>query len=256
MKTATSIIVFISLTVLMPALYCRAETKGSYPPLPEALNALNSDDNATVLAETLPFSFFKPEYFVFKPVGTEPTKGFIFYPGGKIDPRAYAPPAHDIAAAGYLVVIVSMPFDLAPFGWKRAHYILQKYPSIKTWAIGGHSVGGAFACSFVKNYPGKVNGLVLWASTPSELFRLNATAIKAISIYGTNDLYPEQLAEGAAFLPYGTPFVVIQGGNHTQFGYIDTSPDTHLPKDTPADIPLYEQQKQIITATIEFLEGL
>ena len=198
MKAAASTIFFILLSILAPSLHCHAETKGSYPPLPEALDAMNSDDNATVLTEKIPLALFSPEYFIFKPVGSEPTKGFLFYPGGKVDPRAYAPPAHAIAAAGYLVVIVSMPFDLAPFGWNRGARILREFSSIKTWAIGGHSVGGSFACKFAKTYPSKVSGLVLWASTPSEAFPLNTSDIKAISIYGTNDFYPEQLAEGAA----------------------------------------------------------
>jgi hypothetical protein len=228
----------------------------SFPPLPEALSALESDDNATVLTEKLPFAFFNPDYFVFKPVGAEPAKGFIFYPGGLVDPRAYAPPAHAIAAAGYLVVIVSMPFDLAPFGGWRGSHILREFGSIKTWAIGGHSVGGAYACDFARWNLSKVSGVVLWASTPSEIFRLDKTNIKAISIYGTKDFYPEQLAEGAEQLPPGTPFIIIQGGNHTQFGYIDTSPETHLERDNPADITLEDQQQQIIKATVEFLDGL
>lgn len=228
----------------------------SFPPMPEALSAMESDDNVTVLPEHIPFALFNPEYFVFKPTGKEPTKGFLYYPGGLVDPRAYAPPARAIAEAGYLVVIVSMPFDLAPFGWKRGNHILRNFDSITTWAIGGHSVGGSFACKFAKRYPLKVSGVVLWASTPSESFRLDDTDIKAISIYGTKDMYPEQLAEGSEFLPVGTPFVVIQGGNHTQFGYIDTSPETHLERDYPADISLEEQQRQIIEATIDFLDKL
>ncbi len=239
-------------------LYCAADIVNaeSYPPLPQALNALQDDDTATVLQENLPFSLFNPEYFVFKPVGAEPSKGFLFYPGGMVDPRCYAPAAHAIAAAGYLAVIVSMPFDLAPFGWKRGNHILREFTTVTTWAIGGHSVGGSYACKFAKRYPSKVSGVVLWASTPSESFRLDKTDIKAISIYGTKDFYPEQLAQGAKFLPAGTPFVVIDGGNHTQFGYIDTSPETHLERDYPADITLEEQQKQIIQATVDFLDKL
>ncbi|MCA9873961.1 MAG: alpha/beta hydrolase, partial [Anaerolineales bacterium] len=67
----------------------------SLPPMPEALAALQSDTAVTV--ETDP-------WYVFQPNDVQPTTGFIFYPGGKVDPRAYAPPAHALAAAGYLVV--------------------------------------------------------------------------------------------------------------------------------------------------------
>ena len=228
----------------------------SFTPLPEALSAMESDDNATVQTEKLPFAFFNPEYFVFKPVGAEPTKGFIFYPGGLVDPRAYAPPAHAIAAAGYLVVIVSMPFDLAPFGGWRGCHILREFASIKTWAIGGHSVGGAYACDFARWNASKVSGVVIWASTPSAAFRLDTTDIKAISMYGSNDGQAEELAQSAEFLPAGTPFVVIQGGNHTQCGYYDTAPDPVQPGDNPADISREEQQRQMIEATVGFLDKL
>ena len=228
----------------------------SFPPLPEALSAMESDDTVTVETKKLPFALVNPEYFVFKPVGVEPTRGFIFYPGGLVDARAYAPPAHAIAAKGYLVVIVSMPFDLAPFGWKRGNPILREFDSIKTWAFGGHSVGGAFICKYAKRYPKKVRGLVIWASTPSAAYRLDKTDIKAISIYGSNDGEAGDLAKAAEFLPAGTPFVVIQGGNHTQCGYYDTAPDPQQPGDNPADISRQEQQRQMLEATIDFLGKL
>jgi len=228
----------------------------SFPPLPEAWEALHDDDNATVLAGQLPYAFFSPDYFVFKPTDQVPTKGFIFYPGGRVDPRAYAPPAHAIAAAGYLTVIVSMPFDLAPFGWQRGKHILREYASIKTWAIGGHSVGGSFACAFAKQYPLQVSGVVLWASWPSPSFSLADSSIQAISIYGSHDGFPEDIEAGAQDLPPDAEFVRIEGGNHTQFGYYDTSPDPQQPSDNPADITREEQQEQILSATVDFLDRL
>ena len=152
-----ALVIFLAIGFLFPLTdIAKAE---SYPPLPEALSAMESDDNVTVETKKLPFALFNPEYFVFKPVGVEPTKGFVFYPGGLVDARSYAPPARAIAEAGYLVVIVSMPFDLAPFGWKRGNHILREFDSIKTWAFGGHSVGGAFICKYAKRYPKKVSGV-------------------------------------------------------------------------------------------------
>jgi hypothetical protein len=243
-----ALVIFLSVTDIVKA--------ESFPAMTEALSAMEPDDNVTVQTEKLTFALFNRDYFVFKPVGTEPTKGFLFYPGGLVDPIAYAPPAHAIAAAGYLVVIVSMPFDLAPFGWRRGNHILREFDSIKTWAIGGHSVGGAFACKFAKKYPSKVSGVVVWASTPSAAFRLDETDIKVISIYGSKDGEAEELAKAAEFFPAGTPFVVIQGGNHTQCGYYNTAPDPQQPGDNPADISREEQQRQMIEATLDFLDKL
>ena len=46
------------------------------------------------------------KWLIFEPAAVQPETGFILYPGGRVDYRAYAPQAHAIAAQGYLVVIV------------------------------------------------------------------------------------------------------------------------------------------------------
>ena len=65
-------------------------------PMPEALAALQSDE--TVQVETEP-------WLTFQPVGDEPTTGLILYPGGRVDPRAYAPTAR--AKAVRILALVS-----------------------------------------------------------------------------------------------------------------------------------------------------
>ena len=55
---------------------------GERPPLPDALEALSSDDTVTVVLQP---------WLTFAPTENTPTTGFIFYPGGRIDPRGYAP---------------------------------------------------------------------------------------------------------------------------------------------------------------------
>lgn len=231
---------------------------GSFPPLPEALEAMKGDGSVEVQTKRLPLVLFNPDYYVFKPVGTEPTKGLIFYPGGLVDPRSYAPPARAIAEAGYLVIIVSMPFDLAPFGFWRAIPVLNRYPDIKTWAIGGHSVGGTFACAFAKMFTNKVDGVVIWASFPSEIFRIDDTDLKVVLIYGTNNpnCNDDEIEENRPYLPADTIYVRMEGANHTQFGYYDTYPDPHQPGDDFPDISRQEQQRQIIEATTGFLDNL
>jgi len=68
----------------------------------EALEALDSDEIVTVQNEP---------WLVFQPAQETPTTGSDFYPGGRVDPRAYAPAAYKIAENGYLVVIVPMPLN-------------------------------------------------------------------------------------------------------------------------------------------------
>ena len=53
-------------------------------PMPEAIAALQSD--AAVQVATSP-------WLTFTPTAAPPTTGFIFYPGGRVDARSYAPHA-------------------------------------------------------------------------------------------------------------------------------------------------------------------
>ena len=226
----------------------------SYPPLPEALEAMESDNAVTVrTVEVEEWEENSNFYYAFEPNNVDSKVGFIFYPGGLVDPRSYAPPAHAIAAEGFLTVIVKMIDDLAVKSYTRADKVISDYSEITTWIIGGHSLGGSFSCAYAKNFTDKIEGVVLWASWPSDFFRLDDTDLKAISIYGTKDGEVESIEVSGEHLPPDTQWVRIEGGNHTQFGWYDTSPDPVQEGDNPADITREEQQEIIIKATVDFL---
>jgi pimeloyl-ACP methyl ester carboxylesterase len=233
-----------------------AQTEDIRLAMPEALEAMESDFRVTVeTVEVAEWEEGSNFYYVFKPKHASPTIGFIFYPGGLVDPRSYAPPAHAIAAKGYLVVIVKMISDLAPFSPDRADKVISAYAGIKTWIIGGHSVGGSFACYYAQKHTDVIDGVVLWGAWPSESFRLDGTELKAISIYGTNDGHPDEIKAGKEHLPENTPFVVIEGGNHTQCGYYwdGVNEDFVQLGDNPADISREKQQRIMVQITLDFL---
>ena len=179
-------------------------------PLPEAYDAMESDSAVTV--KTVVEEAWKESnfYYAFEPNKVDPTTGFIIYPGAFVDPIAYAPPAHEIAAEGYLVIIVKMPNDLSIFGANRANKIISAYDEIEKWIIGGHSMGGSSACSYAKDFTENVVGVVLWASYPTEIFRIDDKDLKAISIYGTKNPNLENFEASAEHLPPDTPFVKIE----------------------------------------------
>ena len=126
-------------------------------PLPadeQAFTALEVD--ASISVDTEP-------WLVFKPQSTEPTAGFTFYPGGRVQPEAYAPAARKFAEMGYLVVIPRMPLNLAFFDAEVANQIMASYPEVGCWVVGGHSLGGAMAARFAHRHPESVDGLVKMA---------------------------------------------------------------------------------------------
>ena len=225
----------------------------SYAPHPEALQALN---NLTAVTVDRVFVHSWPgKYYVFTPGNEKAEKGLILYPGGFVDPRVYAPVVRAIAEQGYLAVIVGMPFDLASFGFSRANAIIRRYPHIKKWAIAGHSLGAWMACRFAGINRASVKGVVLWASCPSEKYRLDDTGLKVLHVHGTKDgiVTQEKLKGLQANLPADTVFVKVDGGNHTQFGCYAGGQQRF---DNRADIAAIDQQKIITKATVQFLSDL
>ena len=213
-------------------------------PQPEAMAALASTDEVEVSLD---------KWLVFAPKHTTPSTGFIFYPGGLVDPRAYAPLAQTIATEGYLVVIVPMPLNLAVFGSGKASDVIESFPSINTWAIGGHSLGGAMAGRYTHQNPSQVAGLALWAAFPPEGNDLSPRDLSAASIYGTRDglVSAEEIEISRSLLPADTQYRAIEGGNHAQFGWYGPQKG-----DLPATISHADQQAQIVDGTVALLEQM
>lgn len=216
---------------------------------PEALTALETDDAVTV---TTPEG---TDWFVFSPTDGTPDTGFIIYPGGFVDARAYAPIAREIAASGFLVVLDPMPLNLAVLDYGAADGIIAAFPEVNNWAIGGHSLGGAMAAQYIGANPPAMDGLALWASYPPESTDLSTLPLEVASIYGDADGVADMntVTEAATRLPPGAIFVVIPGGNHTQFGSYG---DGLQRGDNPAGISREEQQAIVIESTLHMLETI
>ncbi len=211
-------------------------------PAPEALAAIKSDSQVAVTTEN---------FTTFKPVNVQPTTAFIFYPGGHVDYRSYAVPLREIAAQGYLVVLLPVHLNLAFFDINAAEPVFAKYPEIKHWAVGGHSLGGVASALFAKDHLSQLDGIIFWASYPAD-DSLKNSDLKILSIYGTNDMAGmDKFKETSALLPSSTKYVVIDGGNHAQFGDYGAQPG-----DNAATISRADQQTQIVNAVVEFLKEL
>lgn len=212
----------------------------------EAIAAFTPDNIVTV---TQPEG---EDWLVFSPTAETPATGFIIYPGGFVDPVAYSPTARDIAQEGFLVIIDPMPLNLAVLGIDGAESIINAYPDITTWTIGGHSLGGAMAAEYIFRNPGEVDGLALWAAYPSANTDLSTFDIEAVSVYGDADglASVEDIRDSANRLPPETTFVLIPGGNHTQFGSYGEGLQRG---DNEAGISREEQQQIIVDSTVNMI---
>lgn len=211
-----------------------------YRATPEALAALDSDSSVTVTQRA---------YIIFQPKRVEPTTGFIFYPGARVDPRAYAVPLREIAEEGNLVILLLAPLNLAMLDVNAAEGPIAAFPSIQSWAVGGHSLGGTAAALFASTHD--VDGLVLWASYPGN-GSLRDSGVRVVSIYGTQDISSMSAFEDRrALLPPDTEYIMIDGGNHAQFGDYGAQSG-----DNEATIARLDQQRQAVDGTVPFLKEL
>ncbi|HAZ59045.1 MAG TPA: alpha/beta hydrolase [Trichococcus sp.] len=206
----------------------------------EAVEALQSDESITV-TET-------DDTITFTPNGKDPEEGVIFYPGGKVEAEAYAPLLRSLAEADLLVVIAKMPFHLAVFDADAAEAIMEQEVSVQDWYLAGHSLGGVMASSFAADQTDRVDGLIFLASYPSG--DLTDVPFPVLSIYGSEDevLNRESYDEAQAKLPDDYTEIVLDGGNHGQFG--DYGPQEG---DGTASFSADQQQQQTVEAITAFI---
>ena len=212
------------------------------PPLPEALEAMESDDLVAVSDRP---------WLTFSPIPVTSETGFVFYPGGRIDPRGYAPLMRAIASSGVLVVVPEMPINMAPFRPNVADEIIAAYPDIHHWVIGGHSVGGTMAAQYTDSHRDAIAGLAIWASYPADNADLADAGIPVVLIYGSHDpRVDDGIARRRHLLPADTRYVRIDGGDHHQFGSYEIKPQEHH-----ATIDRAAQQEQTIEETLSLIKA-
>lgn len=180
---------------------------------------------------------------ILQPEGEKSGTSLSFYPGARVDARAYVDILSPLARDGIEVTILKPPLGMAflVLGVSR--------PDTRAWAVGGHSLGGVAASGAVDD---GADGLLLWASFPasdiSEDTELNVT-----SIFGTEDAFatPAEVMASATDLPPGTVFVAVQGAIHSFFGDYGLQPGDG----TPA-VDRDQAQTEVINASLDLLRSL
>lgn len=208
-----------------------------------AIAALRSDTTVSVSVS--------PAQIRLQPASPKRT-GLVFYPGAKVDPRAYARILRPIAEAGYPVVIVKFPYNLAVLGIRAADDVIGEDDLVQRWVVGGHSLGGAMAATFATDAHDELAGLLLYAAYPAGSLA-ERTELDVTSVYGTEDglATVDDIEASASDLPPETLFVPIEGGVHAFFGdYGEQSGDG-----TPT-IGRDDAQRQIVAATLEQLDRI
>ena len=182
--------------------------------------------------------------------------GLVFYPGALVEPEAYAPLARDVAEAGYEVVLVPIPFRLAPFERHRDALAAHTLDLIRAdgerhaWVIGGHSKGGALAAAFARDHATDLAGLLLVGTSHPREDDLSGLRLDVTKVYGSEDglASEEEIHRFAPNLPGATHFVRVDGANHAHFGWYGWQLG-----DGSARIPRAEQHEATVQAVLDQL---
>jgi len=212
---------------------------------PQALTALASDNKVSVSQDDL---------IVFRPNNAAPHTGLIFYPGGECDERGYAEPLRAIAAAGYLVVLVPMPWQLAVFAPGKADEVVAAFPEINTWAIAGHSLGGSMAAHYAYKHPDTIDGLLLWDAYAPDDMSASTAAVRMIHRSDASGSTPADYESKLILLPEQTEFVPLKGAQHLQFGRFVAG--RMYRDEPPAELDQDEQLAMVVKYSTEFLDNM
>lgn len=155
--------------------------------------------------------------FVLEP--SEPTgRGLLFVPGARVSAESYAWNLSPLAEEGITVVIAKPHLGFAILDARRPDAFTQGMSGVKHWAVGGHSLGGVKACSWVADRPDTFEALYLAGSYCNS--DASTYTGKVLNIRGSQDGLTEatDIKETAHLLPVSTEFVTVEGMNHAQFG--------------------------------------
>lgn len=161
----------------------------------------------------------------------------IFYPGALVEHTAYLPLLDSLRDNGIMCVIVKMPFNMAIFNVNGANGVFELYPDITNWYMSGHSMGGGMASSYASKNQDLVQGLILMGAYVYGDYPVE----KALTIYGT---FNDNLEE---YIYYTENIVIIDGGNHAQFGNYGEQKG-----DPPATITPKQQQDITVSSILNF----
>lgn len=234
-------ILLLCVAVVLALVIGCAVYAGDYYRASENAVAAMAGTQAVTVRQTDEGTVFLPE---------NPTAGFIFYPGGKVEYIAYAPLMLELAQRDVLCVLVRMPLNLAVLDVNAAAGIPEQFPEIGSWYIGGHSLGGSMAASFGAKHADDFQGLALLAAYSTA--DLTQTGLKVISLFGSEDgvLNREKYESYRVNLPENTAETVIEGGNHAGFGSYGAQDG-----DGNAQISAQEQTRVTAELLTEFFAG-
>jgi hypothetical protein len=189
------------------------------------------------------------DVITFEALGIPDSVDIIFFQGGLTDPKAYAPLCRQLATEGFTCHVVKMAWRLPQRDYMKTMDLFD-VPN-GNYVVGGHSQGGKMAAQLVYENPDDFRGLFLLGTSHPRDISLSALTIPTLKIYAEHDGLASiaEVLENKSMLPADAELVLIDGGNHSQFGYLG-----RLFMDDSAEISLDEQQRKTVEVLVGWLK--
>ncbi|WP_181431023.1 alpha/beta family hydrolase [Curtobacterium sp. MCBD17_021] len=186
---------------------------------------------------------------VMTPTGTADGVGIVFVPGAKVDPYAYMATFRQVVGDGTTVVITKPTLNLAFFDTRPLSRFAAHAPDVRTWAVGGHSLGGVRACQLAEDRD--VAGVLLLGSYCAD--DLSDSDLDVLSVSGSRDglSTPEKVAAARDELPASATMTEVTGANHAAFGAYGAQPG-----DLPATVSRRESGRAVTAAVESWVRDL
>jgi pimeloyl-ACP methyl ester carboxylesterase len=210
------------------------------------------------------------DYILLSREKTNYSKAFVFIPGGLVDPHVYLCWMNELVEnlPDLTIISIKTPSNLAILKQGKTLDIIDDFPTIESWIIGGHSLGGVVAASNIKENPDLFDGLIFLASWTNDFADLREWTGSVLSIYGTEDGVADisELELNKEFLPPGeilennleflesqaqTIYYPIEGGNHSGFGCYGLQKGDNI-----VELSTEDQQKIMMDGIISFLSKI
>lgn len=159
------------------------------------------------------------EYISITPLNYNSNKGYIFYPGAKVQPEAYISKLSAIAVSNTIEIFIPKMYkNLAFFGINKADEIQKQFPEITHWYIGGHSLGGSMACVYASKNDKTFDGILIFGTYSGTDISKKSTKVRSINGEQDGVFPPEKIKIHNGELPNDAQILFINGMNHSDFG--------------------------------------
>jgi len=161
------------------------------------------------------------DWYLFSSNKNNDTIAIFFYAEPRIDEKSYFYLANMLQRKGYDVFIARSLFHQPLFSWSLVNKAMAAYPNYQAWYLGGHGNGNVATSRYLLNdTTGKIAGSFYFGEVPEE--RVISLQKPLFVLLGQNDGVFDWTNYDGERHKYFVPNLelqIIEGGNHTNFGY-------------------------------------